>query len=126
MTISTSPRRDRLTPSLIVAAITGASLLLAVRSPHEGGYGVCPVLALTGYLCPTCGGLRTVHDLTRLDLGGAWAMNPLLTIALPLVGVVLLGWWWRAWRNLPAIQPPAWSLLAGGVIVLGFGILRNL
>src|SRR5690625_7711161 len=88
--------RDVKTPSIPIVILGAATLLLALRNPHAGGYGMCPILAFTGYLCPTCGGLRAVHDLAHLDLAGAWAMNPLLTIALPVAALLIAGWWWRA------------------------------
>ena len=50
-----------------------------------GSYGVCPLYALTGLWCPACGGLRATHDLAHGDLAGAWAMNPLWVLAVPLV-----------------------------------------
>lgn len=117
--------RDVKTPSITILILGAATLLLAFRSPHEGGYGMCPILAFTGYLCPTCGGLRTVHDLAHGDVAGAWGMNPLLTIAIPVAAVLLAGWWWRAWRNLPARQIPSAVVVIGAIVVVGFGILRN-
>ncbi len=124
-TLTRGLKRDVKTPSITIVILGAATLLLALRNPHEGGYGMCPILAFTGYLCPTCGGLRTVHDLAHGDLGGAWGMNPLLTIALPIAAVLLAGWWWRAWRNLPARQIPPALVIIGAIVIVGFGILRN-
>lgn len=118
--------RDLRTPSIILAVVAAGTLLLALRDPHGGGYGMCPILALTGYLCPTCGGLRAVHDLAHLDLAGAWAMNPLLTLALPAFGILLLGWWWRAWRGYRALTIPPSVVILAAVVLVGFGIARNL
>lgn len=101
------------------------TILLALRDPHGGGYGICPVLALTGYLCPTCGGLRAVHDLAHLDLAAAWAMNPLLTILLPILGVLTIGWWWRAWRGYRQMTIPPTVILTGLAALMLFGIIRN-
>lgn len=118
-------KRDVKSPSVVIALTGAATVLLALRSPHEGGYGFCPVLALTGYLCPTCGGLRAVHDLAHFDLAGAWAMNPLLTIALPLMGIGLAVWWWRAWRGHPPRNIPLPVVFTGLAILIVFGIARN-
>ncbi len=124
-TLTRALERDVKTPSITIVILGAATLLVTVRSPHEGGYGMCPILAFTGYLCPTCGGLRAVHDLAHLDLAGAWAMNPLLTIALPVAALLIAGWWWRAWRNLPAWQIPPTIVVIGAIVIVGFGILRN-
>lgn len=86
---------------------------------------MCPVLALSGYLCPTCGGLRAVHDLATGDLAGAWVMNPLVTIAVPLASVVLGVWWWRAWRRLPATEVPLPVIVMITVGIVIFGVARN-
>lgn len=118
-------KRDVKTPSITVAVLTLATTVIALRSPHNGGYGMCPILALTGYLCPTCGGLRAVHDLAHLDFAGAWAMNPFLTLTLPLLAVGILGWWWRAWRGYRAWNLPTPVVLVIAVSVVGFGIFRN-
>lgn len=100
--------------------------VLALRDPHAGGYGFCPILALTGYQCPTCGGLRTVHDLAHLDVAGAWAMNPLLTLVLPILGILTAGWWWRAWRGRRRMTIPPAVILGGLAVLILFGIFRNL
>jgi hypothetical protein len=44
----------------------------------------CPLYALTGWLCPLCGSLRALHALFRADPLAAFALNPLLIVALPL------------------------------------------
>ena len=126
MALSTEAvKRDLKAPSVTIALVTAGTVLLALRSPHAGGYGICPILALTGYLCPTCGGLRAVHDLAHLDFAGAWGMNPLLTLTLPVAAVLLVAWWWRAWRGKRALTIPAPVVFAGAAVIIGFGILRN-
>jgi hypothetical protein len=49
---------------------------------------VCYLKALTGIPCPTCGSTRAVGCLAHGDLPGAFAMNPLATVAL----LALLPW----------------------------------
>lgn len=116
-------------PGAVAVAIAGATCWLALVDPHTPGqYGVCPLLALTGLYCAGCGGLRATHDLAHGDLAGAWAMNPLLVLAVPLVAVLWARWAARRWRGAPVPpreQPrlwPAWSLL---VVVVGYSVLRN-
>src|SRR5690625_2643095 len=123
--VASRSERDIKNPSVVIALVSVATVILAVRDPHGGGYGVCPILALTGYLCPTCGGLRAVHDLAHFDLAGAWAMNPLLTIALPLAGIGMAVWWWRAWRGRTARNITLPIVFAGLAILIVFVIVRN-
>lgn len=114
-------------PTATAVGVTAATALLAVRTPYApGSYGICPVLALTGMLCPACGGLRAVHELTQLDIAAAWAMNPLVLLGLPVAVVVWAVWLLRSgWGRprlprLPAATP--WVVLA---VVMAFGVLRN-
>lgn len=44
-------------------------------------FAICAFKALTGLPCPTCGSTRAVARLARLDLAGAFEMNPLATAA---------------------------------------------
>jgi len=115
---------------LATAAVVGAALaVLALRDPHvAGSYGECPLVAFTGLWCPLCGGLRATWDLLHGDVAGAWSMNVVVTVALPVL-VVAWGWWLavrvRA-RTLPAwVRSPRLPVVALGLLVV-FGVLRNL
>jgi hypothetical protein len=113
-----------------------ATAVLAVRSPHAtGSYGVCPLLALTGLWCPACGGLRAVHELTRLDVAAAWSMNPLVVLGVPLLVLAWGLWLARAVGRVPHAPRAsgrrdasggawrAWTFLA---VSVAFTIARNL
>lgn len=120
------PDRSSAGPIAVAAVVAGATLTLALRSPHvTGSYGACPSVALFGVWCPACGGLRAVHDLAHADLVGAWAHNQLLVVAVPLMVAAWVRWlgvtrgWWRP-GPLPTWIP--WVALAALVV---FGILRN-
>jgi len=121
-----SVRRDRSSPVLTGILLGVSTALVVWWNPHQGGPELCPLLALTGWYCPTCGGLRTVHDLATGDLAGAWSMNPALTVGLPLLGLLWARWLWRSWRDVPPRDPPLWLfLLIGGVLVV-FAVARNI
>jgi Protein of unknown function (DUF2752) len=45
-------------------------------------FTVCLFKGLTGLPCPTCGSTRAVGRLVHLDFAGAFAMNPLTTLAV--------------------------------------------
>ncbi|MDQ2623820.1 MAG: DUF2752 domain-containing protein [Actinomycetota bacterium] len=109
-----------------IAVLVGATYL-SVVDPHEPGhYPTCPTLALTGLYCAGCGALRAVHGLTRLDLAGAWDMNPLVVLAVPVLGAVWFAWARRAWVGRPRRAPaPAWVVWSIFALVVGYSVLRN-
>jgi hypothetical protein len=132
-------RAQRLAGPLGAAALVAlATVALALRDPHHpGSWGWCPTKVLTHLDCPACGGLRAVHDLTRLDVGAAASSNLLLVVAVP---VVVLLWVrrvvvvWRAAeregeRGGEAARPltPSPALWAVGLaVVVLFTVVRNL
>jgi hypothetical protein len=67
---------------ILAAAGAGAKLmsLLATRIGHVTT--LCLFKLTTGCPCMTCGGTRALNHLLKLDLGGAFAMNPLATLAM--------------------------------------------
>ncbi|MGY4642286.1 DUF2752 domain-containing protein [Cellulomonas sp. URHB0016] len=113
-------------PLAVAAGVAAGTVLLAVRDPHvAGSYALCPLHALTGLWCPACGCLRATHDLAHGDVVGAWGMNPLWVLAVPVVAALWLRWWAsaagkRPWRTIPPTA--GWVGLA---VVLVFGVLRN-
>lgn len=96
------------------------------------GWGLpCPWRALTGTLCPLCGGTTMASRLLTGDLGGAWAANPFLLVLLGLFGAAVVAWTVEALGG-PALRPPArvrsaglwWTVLAGAAVA--FMLWRNL
>ena len=79
-------------------------------------YPACPLQSLTGLDCPTCGTLRATHLLLHGQFRAAFALNPLLFIALPVLALLYLR---------PSLARPRWvpwSLLA---ILLAYFLIRN-
>ena len=50
----------------------------------------CIFKAITGYHCIGCGLTRALHALAHGDIAGAFAMNPLAMLLLPLIPLMLL------------------------------------
>jgi len=129
MTVVTSGSRSR--AMLPVAAVGLGALaltsLLALVDPHEPGhYPSCPTVALTGFFCAGCGTLRAMNSLTRLDLAGAWDMNPLFVLAAPFLVLAWFAWARRSWTGTPRRRAmPAWLAWGLLAVVLGFSVLRN-
>jgi len=117
-------------PTLLAGGVLGASLLLHLRDPHQGGsYAYCPWLLLTGTYCPGCGGLRAVNDLTNGDLAAAASSNLLFVASLP----VLVLWWastvrdrWQGRVRQVAARRHGMLAVVFLVVALVFAIVRNL
>lgn len=126
---ASSPRRvARLTLLAGVPVTAAGAWALRRFDPNAAGslLPACPFFSLTGLYCPGCGSTRCLHALAHFDLVTAWAMNPLLVAALPLVA------WMLAWNAglQPAALAQAMRRLGDARLwlwgLLGFGVLRNL
>ncbi|MGV8978630.1 MAG: DUF2752 domain-containing protein [Cellulomonas sp.] len=119
-------------PLVVGGVVTLATTYVAVVDPHQPGhYLVCPIYLLTGQYCAGCGVLRATHDLAHGDLAGAWGMNPLWVVLVPLLVVAGLRWTVRSWRVPTTVSAAGaarrvvwvpWVLLATTV---AFTVLRN-
>jgi hypothetical protein len=97
----------------------------------------CPFRMVTGWNCPLCGGTRMGDALLHLDIGAAFAYNPVALVGLLVLAT--LGMLWtvqlaggpavrlpkRVRDRLTAVRPTTW-LTAGVVGMVGYTILRNL
>jgi len=117
---------------LIAAAVIVAGLVIvALADPFDTDGSLlprCVVRETTGYLCPGCGSGRATHSLLHRRWALAWRCNPLFVIALPLMAAGLVNEAVRAVRGRPIWRwrmPGRW-MLAIAVVILGFGIIRNL
>jgi hypothetical protein len=74
----------------LVAAFICGLILLAFGARMSLDLGLawrCPVIAISGVPCPSCGSTRAFGALAELDLLGALRFNPLIvlgTLALPV------------------------------------------
>lgn len=124
-----SPRHSVWRAPLFTAAtaLAGTAVVATVDPGTPGRYPTCPWLGLTGTHCPLCGGLRSVHALTTLDVPTSLSYN-ILTIPILLSAVIYwIVWMRRAGRGDP-LRPavPGWALWTAATIGLVFGVLRNL
>ncbi|MFD7124902.1 MULTISPECIES: DUF2752 domain-containing protein [Streptomyces] len=116
------------TPIGILAAVAGAFAYVGSVDPNEPGhYPVCPLLKLTGVLCPGCGGLRSAHAFITGDLGAALEANAIATVGYFLFAAVWVLWLVRAWRGQPLRigLAPVWWWGVGAVLLI-FTVVRNL
>jgi len=112
-----------------LAALTAAAgtFYIAMNNPHlPGATYECPLFAMTGLYCPGCGGTRAVYDLAHGDILGALAMNPLFTLAVPVLGVLWVRWVMRLRGVVLRDWPfPTWAGIALPAVIVAFLILRN-
>ncbi|MFT3971673.1 MAG: DUF2752 domain-containing protein [Micropruina sp.] len=128
-----SPRAFDARRGLRALGIFGAVGLGLSGLAATTGLGIaCPWRALTGTLCPLCGGTHVGMALLRGDLAGAWAANQFVVGGV--VVLVLLGLLWTIEAlGGPAVRPPRsmrgrpglWWVVIGAVAVV-FAAVRNL
>jgi Protein of unknown function (DUF2752) len=110
----------------VVALHIGAGVFFASHDPYQSAiFAQCPILALTGWECPGCGGTRAMYSLLHGDLEAAFRMNPLVLACYPTGALLLAA---IAARSRPrASRILLWSTNALFVIALLYvGVVRNL
>ena len=110
-----------------LAVLAGAAILFLFNPAQSGFYPICLFHKSTGLLCPGCGSLRAIHQLLHGHLALAMHFNALLVLSLPVGGWFGGKFAMAKLRNRPFIFniPPA-TLWCGLVVLLVFGVLRNL
>jgi Protein of unknown function (DUF2752) len=109
--------RTKLTCGILALTALIAAIALYLFDPATtAAYPGCPLHSLTGLDCPTCGGLRATHLLLHGQVRAAFAMNPLLFFAIPIVGLFCIR---------PALARPRWIPWAAGAILIAWFIWRN-
>jgi hypothetical protein len=118
----------RLTAALIWLTLAVGAVYIFVFEPGRSGFfPVCPFRALTGFTCPGCGTTRGLHKLFHGDVIGAFQLNPLMMLLLPILFYVLILYTSAATRgrslNMNRLDAKyIWMLFA---VVLSFWIFRN-
>lgn len=89
----------------------------------------CPVLALTGYRCAGCGAQRAIHHLLHLQVGPAFAQNPLLVASIPYLAVGFALEWPPVRQRFPLLRKRFYGKKAAYVafvVIIAFMVWRNL
>lgn len=113
--------------TLAGAGALGGTTVMRMFDPVASGIGLpCVFHLLTGLHCPGCGLARALHALAHGDVARAWAMHPLLLVALPLLALMLAQWATRrAWMPM-ALRRRVSNGKTWIAVLLAFGVLRNL
>lgn len=79
---------------VVVVAVTAMLLLACVYYFYDpssvGWVWKCPIKALTGYDCPSCGNQRLVHALLHGRFVEAFYYNPFTMLTMPYVVAIML------------------------------------
>ncbi len=114
--------------SLLAVGVMLAGVLFAFNPAEHGFFPGCFFRVLTGWDCPGCGGLRATHQLLHGNLRSAFALNPLLVLALPLAG--FFGARFLLARFTGRKPRPPWPsahwIWVAAAVVVAFGVMRNL
>jgi len=98
--------------------------LTATVSPEQPGhYPTCPFRAITGYACPGCGSLRTLHDLAYGHFVTALTHNALLVMMMP---VAVVAWLRAVTARTGATARPRWLGWAAIAMLAVWTVVRNL
>ncbi|GAA3490003.1 DUF2752 domain-containing protein [Streptomyces cremeus] len=124
----TPPAKRLVAPLATLAGVVGAFVYVGAVDPNEAGhYPTCPLLALTGILCPGCGGLRSAHAVAHGDLVTAAGANAMAVAGYAAFAVLMVVWITRAVKgrrmdiSLTRVQ---WWVL--GTVFAVFSVVRNL
>lgn len=103
-------------------------VVLRTFDPNAAGslFPPCVFHSMTGLFCPGCGITRMLHALVHGDLRGAFAMNAMVLLMLPVLATMLVNEA-RSRRMVPGaaarLMYSPWAWLG---VVVAFGVLRNL
>lgn len=121
------PRANQALAVLGLLLLASAGAVLHYFPPASYAfYPRCTLHVWTGLLCPGCGSLRALSALTRGALLEALQYNSLLTLSIPLTFVLLGLRRWRCGDWALAEWIPGWGWWLLLLLILGFGLIRNL
>lgn len=113
-----------------VCLITAGGLyLLYARNPAVPGFfPPCPFLLLTGFYCPGCGALRTLHELMHFHFAHAFELNILVCVAVLPLGIYCARWLlsFSGLLHFPPHRIPKSAYYSVLIVILSFWLLRNL
>ena len=111
----------------VLLAVAGVAALYSFDpNTTDSPFAVCIFQTLTGFWCAGCGITRALHALVHGDIAGAFAMNPLGMLLLPLMPLMVAwgqGWHPRLLQPVMAVamQPKLWLW-----VLPGYWVARNL
>lgn len=111
-----------------VLSVAALAMVSAFPPSQFNFYPKCMMYQWTGLHCPGCGGTRAVHELSQGRLQDAIRMNALVILFLPILMAALVWQYFAHDQKKPFFQlvtgpKSAWAI---AILVIGFGVLRNI
>lgn len=103
--------------ALALVVLSGVAVLRIWDPAEHSFYPRCPLLSATGFLCPGCGSTRALGSLAHGDVSKAFAMNPLLVLAIPFLMAMI------CFPRITRLHYVPWAIL---ILVLTYAVIRNL
>ncbi len=122
-------KKEKVKAAVVLIAAAALVLILSFIDPTKYTYyPPCYFKAITGYLCPGCGGIRGIHLLLNGHFLEAIKHNILIFIFIPIIAYYLLTKVALLFfgKNLPPFNPPLIIVILLIVIIILYTILRNL
>lgn len=120
--------RKKLEASFVLLIFLSGGVFLYFVDPDNIPITICAFKAVTGKLCPACGGTHSLHYFLHLEFSKALRANALVFLTLPIFGYIFL-------RNvvfllrgkiLPEIPLHNYILFIATLLMLFFWIFRNI
>lgn len=126
--IGAPPRASKWWLALLLLLAAALLVLFRFNPSQYGFYPRCAFYLSTGLYCPGCGALRATHQLVHGHLLTAMRCNVLLVLSVPFAAYFLLRQirCWMTRQPAPPFVLRARWLIAIGIILLVFTILRNI
>lgn len=120
--------RYALVGAVFVALLVGALVLYSHPPSSTPWYPKCQLYQLTGWYCSGCGATRATFALLHGRLEEAARMNVLAVVVLPMVVVFAMRslWRWAQGGTARSSAPSPWLAILVAVVLIGFGVVRNL
>lgn len=121
----------RSAPIACGGALLTAAAFIATHDPAAANspFPRCVFHQSTGLWCPGCGLTRGFHELLHGHLGAALGYNIFTPVAAVAIVAAWFGWLRVSW-GAPPIRVPQragrWLVIAAPVLILGYGLLRNI
>lgn len=121
-------RRRRWAIVLILVGVAGLITLYCVPPRPGSIYPPCLFYMTLGLHCPGCGATRCMHALVHGRIADAASFNLLFFLSLPVIAFFVGRALYRALAGkLPRLKPvPTWWIIALAVLLISFGVLRNI
>ena len=118
----------RWTPIGVGALTAVATLGVTLWNPGDTGVPLCPSKSILGIDCPFCGATRATAALARGDIGRALDHNALWVGLVPMAVIAFVVWTVTTMtgRPVPRVTLPRWVWVGAGVMLVAFGVTRNL